>query len=408
MKVKGITLSLTGLAAALAVVSCHSDTRHGGVSYSRVRALWVTRWDYTTPRDIAAIMDRCRQSGFNTVLFQVRGNGTVMYPSRYEPWAEEFDGRDPGFDPLAVACTEAHRRGLSLHAWVNVIPGWRGKGPPADPRQLYNAHPDWFWHDEYGRRQPFGWYNSLNPCLPEVRQYLVALMHEIVRRYPVDGLHMDYIRYPNDWHAMYESIGRVPDYPRDRRTLAMFTQQTGAASPELDPGRWNVWRAAQVTRLVAEIRHMMRGTRPGAQLSAAVGAFPDEAMRKHYQDSARWVSDRLVDAIYPMNYSSNMPTFERCLDHWRSLARGVAVVPGIMFDKRDAGLVNAQINRAMDMNGGFAAFAYNSLFERTDEMGRPKLDDQSADRASLRQMVLPRIRDYAAGDRRGVRLARMP
>ncbi|RJP32479.1 MAG: hypothetical protein C4547_13855 [Phycisphaerales bacterium] len=408
MNVKGVTGSLIAAAVALCSLSCHPGARHGGVSYRHVRALWVTRWDFRSPRDIAAIMERCRQSGFNTVLFQVRGNGTVTYPSRYEPWAEEFDGRDPGFDPLATACAEAHRRGLALHAWVNVIPGWRGKTAPTDPRQLYNAHPDWFWHDEYGRRQPFGWYNSLNPCLPEVRQYLVAVMHEIVRRYPVDGLHLDYIRFPNEWHAMYESLGRVPDYPRDRRTLAMFTRQTGAAHPELDPARWDAWRAAQVTQLVAQIRGMMRDTRPGAQLSAAVGAFPDEAMRKHYQDSARWVRERLVDAVYPMNYSSNMPTFERCLDTWRGIARGVAVVPGVMFDKRDADLVSAQVSRAVDAHGGFAAFAYNSLFERTDETGRPKLDDQSADRAALRRSVLPRIRQLASGDRRGTTLVRMP
>jgi len=159
-----------------------------------VRAIWVTRWDYKSPRDIAAIMENSRRAGFNTVLFQVRGDGTALYPSKLEPWSPEFDWRDPGFDPPAVACREAHRRGLSLHAWVNVMPGWFGKEAPRHTRQLYNARPEWFWYDASGRRQPLGWYCSLNPCYPEVRRYLTDVVEEIASRYPVDGLHLDYIR----------------------------------------------------------------------------------------------------------------------------------------------------------------------------------------------------------------------
>ena len=160
-------------ALILAITGCHGrakTTWQGRKVTGPVRAIWVTRWDYKSPRDIAIVMENCKTAGFNTVLFQVRGSGTVMYPSRLEPWADELGGRDPGFDPLAVACQEGHRRGLSVHAWANVIPGWHGDKPPANPRQLYNARPEWFWHDSAGRRQPLGWYSSVNPCYPEVRR----------------------------------------------------------------------------------------------------------------------------------------------------------------------------------------------------------------------------------------------
>ena len=295
--------SLLLLVGSLLLVGCQPGLRRGGSAggfppRDSIRAIWVTRWDYKTPADIARIMDNCRQTGFNTVLFQVRGHGTACYRSRIEPWADELGGRDPGFDPLAVACREAHRRGLGLHAWVNVMPGWRGKRPPKDPRQLYHAHPDWFWRDAAGRRQPPGWYVSVNPCYPEVRRYLVAVMQEIATRYPVDGLHLDYIRFPNEWNSSYPQGAKVPDYPRDPRTLALFRQATGR-TPEQAPAAWDDWRTAQVTQLLREIRTMQRRTRPRIALSAAVGADPALARRTHFQDARRWMAERLVDAVFP-------------------------------------------------------------------------------------------------------------
>ena len=148
-------------------------------------------------------MENCRQGGFNTVLFQVRGNGTAFYRSRIEPLTHEYKKGDPRFDPLEVACREAHRRGLALHAWVNVMPGWRGPRPPADRKQLYRARPEWFLKDQHGKRQPLDsdFYVSLNPCLPEVRDYLVKVFADIMRRYPVDGLHLDWEFYAKNGEA---------------------------------------------------------------------------------------------------------------------------------------------------------------------------------------------------------------
>ena len=380
------------LAAGSLLGGCRSPGRSGG---GPIRAVWVTRWDYKTPADIASVMDDCRSVGFNTVLFQVRGNGTALYRSKMEPWSKELGGRDPGFDPLMVACKEAKRRGLSLHAWVNVMPGWRGKAPPADPRQLYNAHPDWFWRDAQGRRQPLGWYNSLNPCYPEVRRYIVAVMREIVAGYPVDGLHMDYVRFPNEWNNSYPEGARVPDYPRDPRTLAMFRRATGM-TPKQSPQRWNRWRTEQVTQLVREIRAMMRNVKPGAKLTAAVGSMPAEARRRHFQDAPGWIKERLVDAVYPMNYSSSMGTFDQALGEWSDARRRLPVVTGIMFDARDGSLVTRQIERAIRTGGHFSAFAYNSLFDRRGAGGKPKTDSKSADRRALRDHVARYLRTRPA------------
>lgn len=351
-----------------------------------IRAIWVTRWDYRSGQDIAVVMENCRRAGFNHVLFQVRGNGTTFYRSTLEPWADELGGRDPGFDPLAVACREAHRRGLRLHAWVNVIPGWRGNRPPTNRRQLYHAHPEWFWRDQRGRREPLGWYSNLNPCLPEVRRYLVAVLREIVARYRVDGLHLDYIRFPNEWHKGYAHGARVPDYPRDAKTLALFRRATGR-TPEQAPAHWDHWRTAQIDRLVFEIARMVRSVKPGVALTAAVGADPEVAKRAHFQDAMRWIANGLLDAVFPMNYAADVRAFNRRLATWSSTCRSLPVVMGIMLDGRDASLIVRQISRASQTGGHFAAFAYNSLFERLDARGRSIRDEDSPARAARRKAI---------------------
>ena len=269
------------------------------------RAIWVVRQPWQSPQEVADLIERCGRAGFNTVLFQVRANGTAFYRSRFEPWSEEFPAGDPGFDPLEVAVTEAHRRRMALHAWVNVTPGWRGSQPPDDARQLYNARRDWFLRDQAGRLQPLGaFYLGLNPCLPEVRAYLVAVCEEIVRRYRVDGLHLDYIRFPLD------KAPRGSDYPHDARTLQFYRQATGLR-PQDSRWRWTLWRQQQVTQLVRDIRAMARRTRAGLRLTAACLPDIDSARSGSFQDGPAWLREDLVDAVFVMNYTSNVDTSGR-------------------------------------------------------------------------------------------------
>ena len=382
------------VAASLLILPGCQGMRWGlGGAYGKkpVKAIWVTRWDYKSAADNARVIDNCKSAGFNTVLFQVRGNGTAAYRSRIEPWAEEFGGRDPGFDPLGVACKEAHRRGMQLHAWVNMIPGWRGDKPPSDPRQLYNAHREWFWRDASGRYQPLGWYVSVNPAYPEVRRYLVDVVHEVVSKYPIDGVHMDYIRFPNEWNESYPKGASVPDFPRDPRTLAMFKRVTGK-SPEQAPAQWDGFRTATVTQVMRDVRKMMLKTKPRAALTTAVGASPEDARRKHFQDARQWIKEGLVDAVFPMNYAKDLGSYGQRLAEWTAMKPHVPVITGIMFDKRDGSTVRAQVGTARKAAGHFSAFAYNSLFERYDRQGRPAQDGQSPSRAALRRELIPYLR----------------
>jgi uncharacterized lipoprotein YddW (UPF0748 family) len=320
------------------------------------KAIWVVRHAYQSPKEIAAVMETCRSAGFNTVLFQVRGNGTAYYRSRIEPFSEDYGGRDPGFDPLTVACREAHRRGMALHAWVNVIPAWRGQQPPPWPEHVYHRHPEWLWYDQNGRRQPLGWYVSLNPCLPEVRQYLVGVFEEIVRNYAVDGLHLDYIRFPS------EVSPRGADYPYDARTLRLYRAATGL-TPRQNKASWIRWRTAQVTQLVRDIRAATRRARPDLKLTAAVWADMDGVRRDYFQDGAAWIREGLVDLAFTMNYTTGTWAFRQRQEVWRRAAGSRPVAVGIQAAQRPGDRTTLeQVRLGRAWGGGVAVFSDQIIF----------------------------------------------
>ena len=172
-----------------------------------VRAVWLTTlnsldWPSTKAtnsqsierqqQQFCAILDQLRQSNVNTVLLQTRVRATTIYPSRYEP----FDGcltgkpgRDPGYDVLRFAIDECHRRGMELHAWVVAIPV--GKWNAIGCKQL---------RERYGSLiRKIGDEGYMNPEMSQTSEYIAKICREIAENYDVDGIHLDYIRYPENW-----------------------------------------------------------------------------------------------------------------------------------------------------------------------------------------------------------------
>ncbi|MFA6456912.1 MAG: family 10 glycosylhydrolase, partial [Bacteroidota bacterium] len=120
-----------------------------------LRAVWISTasgdWPKTTDmaeqqRSLIEIFDMLRRNNFNTVFFQVRPRGNVLYRSSYEPWISQLTGvigKDPGYDPLAFAVEEAHKRGLDLHAWFNVAKVWGSDQLPSNSQHVTRAHREW-------------------------------------------------------------------------------------------------------------------------------------------------------------------------------------------------------------------------------------------------------------------------
>lgn len=304
-------------------------------------------------------MASCQKAGFSSVVFQVRGNGTVGFRSTLEVWSERFQFKDPGFDPLQTAVAAAHAHGLQLHAWINVMPGWSGDKPPSDARQLLRARPDWFLQtrDGQGQKPKAGKYLTLNPCLPEVRAYLANLSREIVSRYRVDGLHLDHVRFPDPEGDDVDELGT------DARSLSLFTGATGRTTAERVA--LHQWQAQCVTQLVADIGKAVRGIDGrSVLLTAAVFADPEVAMTRVRQDWGTWLRRDLVDAVLPMNYTADDQRFETLVRADVALARGKPVITGIgSYQHKDPEQTVQQLEAAL-RNGsrGVAVFNYRTLF----------------------------------------------
>ena len=258
---------------------------------TEMRGIWVTRWSWSDADDIRSIFQDCADAGFNTIFFQVRGNFDAYYASAYEPWASRLTGTlggDPGWDPLQVAVEEGHARGLAVHAYINTFPLWSGQSPPPDsqPPHAYNEHPDWLVCDESGAPMALNSsYVMASAGIPAVRERVAAVAKDIADHYAVDGIHLDYIRYPGS------------QYSHDAVSEAAFSRQSLS---------WADWQREQVKQTVAGVSGAVR-----VPVTAAVwGIYENrwgwsgvsQGNIDYYQDSHAFTQEGLLDANIPMIY----------------------------------------------------------------------------------------------------------
>ncbi len=304
-------LSLT----AMGLAACLPRARVGA---------WVVRDRLTRPEAVRQVCRTARAHGLDLVLVQVRGRGDAYYASRRAPRAEPLDGAPPGFDPLAEvlsACGD-----VPVHAWVNVYYLWGGLEPPASPDHPVRAHPEWILRDDEGRsvagynlqERALGWIEGIyaDPSAPGYREYFVDVVRELADRYPVAGIHLDFVRYPGIRYGQGGLLGeRFRDvWGLDPRLLPPELRTPDAQawlSGRLPPGDrvlatlglvWADWRAAQVTALVRGVRAALRREHPGMTLSAAVVPDSARAFVEKGQDWRTWAAEGLVDLLFPMTY----------------------------------------------------------------------------------------------------------
>lgn len=338
--------------------------QYPGQGAGRRSFLWVSRYEYKTAADIARVMADAQAAGFSDVLFQVRANGTVFYDSSLEPWSEVYGFRAPGFDPLGVAVQEAGRRGIKLHAWINALAGWRGEVMPADANQLRRAHPGWFLRGTDGTVQQESGYMWLNPCLPEVRVHVAGICDEIASRYPVAGVHLDYIRFPEG-----EPQRRGPADPRSRQ---LFVEQTGVE--EVGGSAWLAWRRDCVTDLVRKARIALHRQGRPIELSVAVHATLARTRGDLMQDWPRWARQGMVDAVFPMNYTADDGLFAERSRTCIEAADGNPVYMGIGSYKHASlrpGATLRQMDAALRSGAaGVSLFSYSSALGSADRAAR--------------------------------------
>ena len=255
-------------------------------------------WDRITarsPQEVATLMEDLEAHGVNCYLPETYYGGESLSPSELVPQHEAFRG----WDPLAAVIEQGHRRGIEVHAWVHDMHVGRAGSP------LVKAHPDWLMRSRRGRR-----FSTLEPgyhyfswCHPQARRMLLDYYRELVKEHPtLDGLHLDYIRFP-----VTDPEGEDFDYCDACRSA--YRKEYGMDPIEITPRnrqqwrRWCAWREKLVDDFVGQVSMELRGINPKLKLSAAVFMPLDEARRTKYQNWGLWTDKGWLDFICPMIYT---------------------------------------------------------------------------------------------------------
>lgn len=337
-----------------------------------IRGIWLDRGTIVragSEQGLTQIFDRMKQAGINTVFFETVNAGYTVYPSQIAPQQNPLIR---GWDPLASAVKLAHERGMELHAWVwTFAAGNRHHNEIIHlnrdyPGPVLAIHPDWAGYDNRGQKIPVGQSKPFyDPANPQVRQYLLSLYEEIVTRYDVDGLQLDYIRYP------FQDPQARQTYGYGKAARSQFQQLTGVDPVNISPRqrdlwqKWTEFRTSLVDSFVAQLSSQLRQKRPNVIISAAVFPLPEQQrLQKIQQHWELWAQRGDVDLIIPMNYTLDSMTFERLGQSWIAAKQlgSSLLVPGIRLLSLPTieALDQIQLTRDLPVSG-YTLFAANNL-----------------------------------------------
>jgi len=339
-----------------------------------MRAVWLTTnygldWPdkpYVTPDDISDqedemidIIDRLSRAHFNTVFIQVRLRGNVIYKSKIEPLSPYIQGNNAvstRYDPLSFAIVECHKRGIECHAWVVCYPMGAEKIKGED-----NLSPALKKNKDKTKRYNGEFY--LDPGNPHAQTYLLSIVEEILTKYDIDGVHLDYIRYP-------DNPADFPDNDTFRRYGKYFSDK-------------NAWRTDNVNRLVYAVYDMVKYRKPWVQVSSSVLGFYDNSVSgvspsryrtalSVHQDPENWLQAGKLDFVVPMMYH-NADLFFPFADDWQQRTHGRLLISGLgvyRLDEKDLNWdrqeITRQINYLRDRHiAGNALFRTRYLMNNT-------------------------------------------
>jgi uncharacterized lipoprotein YddW (UPF0748 family) len=357
---------------------------------SEFRGLWVDsyREGFKTPDQADRLLADARRANVNALLVQVRRRGDSFYARSLEPRTDDPD-LAPGFDPLAYLIERAHndQPRVEIHAWMIMTAIWGNQtSKPADPRHVFNLHglganggDDWLTKREDGATWSRGYF--MDPGHPDAAQYTTDVMLKLVREYDVDGLHLDYIRYPERADGL--------SWGYNDASIARFNTKTGQTGrPGGNDPAWNQWRRDQVSALVRGIYTGSMAIKPQVKISAAVIPWGDgprsdadwqraAAYSSVFQDWRSWLEEGILDQAMPMTYFREATGSQGTwFDHWVSWARdhayGRHIVPAVALYMNDPAGSIAQVRRALadgpggNRTAGVALYSYGATRQTAD------------------------------------------
>lgn len=275
------------------------------------RGVWiatVSNIDWPSARNLTSmeqkkefieLLDMCKSMNFNAVIFQVRPSADAFYESKYEPWSMYLNGMSgeapsPYYDPLAFFIEETHKRGMEFHAWLNpyrAVVNYQEYQP--NPLPLTYEHPEWFIN--YGKNKYF------DPGIPEVRDYTLNIVTDIVQNYDIDAIHFDDYFYP--YKIREESF-------QDEQSFKAY----GAS---FYPKDRDAWRRNNVNLIISQLHNRIKAIKPWVQFGVSpFGVWRNgdkdprgsetRAGQTNYDDLhadiSLWIQRGWVDYLIPQAY----------------------------------------------------------------------------------------------------------
>jgi len=348
-------------------------------SAAQAKALWVVRTSLLSSGSIDRMVDKAADAGFDNLFVQVCGRADAYFPSRVYPPAENCrELLESGFDPLAYVLQKARARRIKVHAWVNALLVWSNGKPPKEAAHVLNRHSDWMMIDRSGgslARYSQSLFRKLgitgvflSPARPEAADMLERFILDLVSRYPVDGIHLDYIRYP------METVDFSPEARKDFQDIAgvdplsLFQQadrvkrQKGEDEYKRLLGRWTARRAEIITALLARLSGKLNRLKPDLVRSAAVKPEITSALRIYGQDWPTWVRQGHLDMVLPMAYSTSPDVVRsQILQACKAVGREKVWAGLRAYDVPVGGIIERVRGIAALEPGGYCFFSYDGV-----------------------------------------------
>lgn len=290
-------------------------------------------------KQLLEILDYLKDANLNAVVYQIRPACDAMYYSEIEPWSYWLTGQQgkapsPFFDPLEFAVEEAHKRGMELHAWFNPyrvrLSGWNLQ---LDPQNVAVQHPDWVLN--------IGGDEILDPGLPQVREHVLNVIMDVVRRYDIDGVHFDDYFY-------LSGITNQDDETFDEYNRG-FT----------DKGDWRRDNVNELLRMIyaaiqAEAPHVKFGQSPRGIWKSGIpsGTSGGSAYSEIYCDAVAWLDEQIIDYLTPQLYwpFGGGQDYGKLMPWWVEQRNGRQIIPGLPFYRVGELLDRTQLGKMITLN----------------------------------------------------------
>ncbi len=264
---------------------------------AEIRAFWAPPWDINSREKIDQLVFDAAENNFNTIVAEIRYRGDALYtPNRINKTYSnpEHISRilEEDFDPLQYLIDKSKRYNIQVYAWVTTFVATTRREESFSKDHVYKKFPEWITCDKSGKRMNFNSYEGayLDPGVPEVHDYLLEVIKDIVVNYDIDGLQFDYIRYPA------KKFGYNPI------SIDNYNEFCEITNSDIN---FETWKQNQISRFVKRAYLELKHLNPNLVISAAVIPDVENANRNVGQDWLNWLENDYIDQVFLMAYTKS-------------------------------------------------------------------------------------------------------